>query len=188
MQLDPEAFVGLLRSGLRVDWVPCFDGGLWKNGGSASFWKANQGDLLRRAPAPLQQYFIYALGKKTVDPIAWLREPVNDSERERWFRESRNLWCAAVFHTLANRVVTYDSVRGAATRRYRAGAAAKRPQGALFDFEPVRISVGDDAAVRLDAGDAGVVVRRFRVLDPENYGRGMTEATAVLLQRFPVVR
>ena len=44
--LDPQAFVGLMRSGLPVYWVPCFDGGLWQNRGHASFWRASQRALL----------------------------------------------------------------------------------------------------------------------------------------------
>ena len=44
--LDPQAFVGLLRSGLPVYWVPCFDGGLWQNRGHASFWRAGHRALL----------------------------------------------------------------------------------------------------------------------------------------------
>ena len=44
--LDPQAFVGLMRSGLPVYWVPCFDGGLWQNRGHASFWRASHRALL----------------------------------------------------------------------------------------------------------------------------------------------
>ena len=33
VSLDPHAFVGLMRSGLDLYWVPCFDGGLWRNAG-----------------------------------------------------------------------------------------------------------------------------------------------------------
>ena len=188
VQLDPAAFVGLLRSGLRVDWVPCFDGGLWANDGRASFWKAYQGDLLRRAPAELQQYFLYALGKKTGDPIDFLRQPVNAEERERWFAESRNLWCAAVFQTLANRVVTFDPVKGPGTSRWNASGTGQPPRGALFDFERMRISVGEDAVVRPGEGAGSVTVRRFRVLDRSHYAQGMTVATAQLLESFPVAR
>ncbi|MCB1129392.1 MAG: hypothetical protein KDM81_23020, partial [Verrucomicrobiae bacterium] len=59
--LDPHAYVGLMRSGLNLYWVPCFDGGLWYNAGHASFWQATHADLLGSAPPELVQYFIYAL-------------------------------------------------------------------------------------------------------------------------------
>ena len=62
--LDPQAFVGLMRSGLPVYWVPCFDGGLWQNHGHASFWRASHGALLGEAVPEVIQYFIYALEKE----------------------------------------------------------------------------------------------------------------------------
>ena len=54
--LDPQAFVGLMRSGLPVYWVPCFDGGLWQNRGHASFWRASQRALLGQATPEVIQY------------------------------------------------------------------------------------------------------------------------------------
>src|ERR1017187_7962913 len=56
--LDSQAFVGLMRSGLPVYWVPCFDGGLWKNRGHASFWRASHRALLGETAPEVIQYFI----------------------------------------------------------------------------------------------------------------------------------
>jgi len=74
--LDPQAFVGLMRSGLPVYWVPCFDGGLWQNRGHASFWRASHRALLGKAAPEVIQYFIYALEKEGSEPLAFLSRPV----------------------------------------------------------------------------------------------------------------
>ena len=42
---DPKAFVDVLRSGLKVRWVPCFDGGLW-SAGTSSFVSTTDEHLL----------------------------------------------------------------------------------------------------------------------------------------------
>lgn len=173
--LDPQAYVGLMRSGLDVYWVPCFDGGLWKNDGRASFWQARHGDLLGRAPAELVQFFLYALEKEKADPIEFLRRPVDPVRREALFGQTRNLWCAAVFRALAAREPV-------------AGETAGLP----FVFESVPIAVTDDGVVRSGpamAGAAGVrTVHRFRLTDPARYAPAMTRATADLLAAFPVAR
>ncbi|MBK9138646.1 MAG: nucleoside hydrolase [Verrucomicrobia bacterium] len=163
--LDPHAFVGLMRSGLNLCWVPCFDGGLWRNNGHASFWRATHADLLSAAPPELIQFFIYALEKETGDPIEFLRQPVDPKRREALFRHTRNLWCTAIFRGLL--------VEGA-------------PAGDAFVFDPVDVTIRDDAAVRYGPGPDAKSVLRFRVRDQARYDADMTAATAAILARFPV--
>ncbi|HLA39342.1 MAG TPA: nucleoside hydrolase, partial [Candidatus Glassbacteria bacterium] len=60
VQLDPNAWICLLRSGLNLYWVPCFDGqtegGTLTNHGHASFWLAPHRDLLADCAPELLQY------------------------------------------------------------------------------------------------------------------------------------
>jgi hypothetical protein len=167
VNLDPHAFVGLMRSGLDLYWVPCFDGGLWRNGGRASFWQATHADLLHAAPPELVQYFLYALNHETSDPLRYLRQPVDPSQRDRWFAHTRNLWCTAVFRALA-----------------RPG----NPDGDAFAFETVAVAVGDHAVVRPASGEPGQKVHRFHVRDASRYRAEMTAETARILAGFPVAQ
>jgi len=183
--LDPHAYVGLMRSGLPVSWVPCFDGGPWQNQGHASFWQARHADLLGEAPPGLVQYFIYALEKETVDPLAFLEEPVDPARRSKLFAMTRNLWCTAVFVALTGRGVAWDAASGARFVDLPAQAGAPAPRGLLFDFEAVDVSVTDEGVVRCGPAPGAKPVRRFRVLDAAGYGQGMTAATATLLRQFP---
>lgn len=109
--LDPQAFVSLMRSGLPVYWVPCFDGGLWRNKGHASFWRAGHRALLERAAPEVIQYFIYALEKETCEPLGFLSRPVEPERRERLFAGTRNLWCAAVLEVMSGREVVLEGGR-----------------------------------------------------------------------------
>jgi hypothetical protein len=187
VNLDLQAFVGLMRSGLPVFWVPCFDGGLWRNEGHASFWQARQGDLLGRAPAGLVQYFLYALNKETADPLPWLDHPVDPKRRDQLFDGIRNLWCTAVFAALRGECV----VAGADGRmRFEPDGVDRQtpPVGALFTFEPVEVTVAGTGIVRYGPGPESRRLWRYKVLDPARYAAGMTAATADRLAAFPLQR
>ena len=166
VSLDPQAYVGLMRSGLPVWWVPCFDGGLWQNRGHASFWRAPHRELLQGVAPQLWQYFIYALERETNDPIRFLSQPVDLQRKERLLAGQRNLWCAAVLAALA--------------------WPANKTATELFEFEPVDVVVTDNGLVRYSFGPGSRRVWRFKVRDPARYGPGMTAATARLLEQLPI--
>ena len=142
--------------------MPCFDGGLWRNHGRASFWQATHAELLRTAPPELVQFFIYALDHETSDPLAFLRQPVDPARRAALFGQTRNLWGTAVFQAL--------TVPG-------------KPAGKAFEFESVKISVGDDGVVRAPVGVDSTTVHRFKVRALSSYGTEMTRAAAEILGR-----
>jgi hypothetical protein len=185
--LDPQAFVGLMRSGLPVDWVPCFDGGLWQNRGHASFWKTKHEDLLRRAPPELVQFFIYALEHEKADPLAFLHQPVDAARKAKLFAGERNLWCTAIFGSVAGRLVVQDGRDFLLTAAGPASSAGK-PAGALYGFEECEVRVTDAGVVKYASGPGAVKVRRFVVQDRARFAEGMTRATADLLAQFPVRR
>jgi hypothetical protein len=181
VQLDPQAYVGLMRSGLPIYWVPCFDGGLWKNNGHASFWQAKHADLLHEAPPQLLQYFIYALEKETAEPLGFLSKPVDAVPRQRLMAGTRNLWCTAIFGSLAERDLVRDGGHYISKPRPPGQSGDRTLQNDLFKFEEVELRVTDDGVVKYGASPDAHKVMRFTVLDRANYARGMTEATAGLL-------
>lgn len=183
--LDPQAYVGLMRSGLPVYWVPCFDGGLWQNRGHASFWQAKHADLLRRASPALVQYFIYALEKETADSLAFLAGPVEPARRDRLFAGTRNLWCAAIFGVLADRWVARVGDSWASVPRRQETGASGGSGGEVFGFSEVELSITDTGIVQYGRGEASRKVMRFEVRDQANYAPAMTAATADLLARLP---
>ncbi len=181
VQLDPHAYIGLMRSGLPVYWVPCFDGGLWRNNGHASFWQAKHSALLRDAAPQLLQFFIYALEKETAEPLSFLTQPVDAARRERLMAGTRNLWCTAVFGSLAGRHLVPEDGRFVAKSRPSGRAVEQTLRNELFEFLEVELHITDDAVVKYGAHPDARKVMRFAVRDQVNYARGMTEATAHLL-------
>ena len=179
--LDPQAFVGLMRSGLRVYWVPCFDGGLWQNRGHASFFRASQRPLLQGAIPELNQYFIYALEKETAEPLAFLTRPVEPERQARLFAGTRNLWCAAVLGVMSGREVVFDGSKWISELPQRGRAAKVAGRKPLFGFSEVQVSVSDAGVVSYGKRPGSHKVKRFQVRDSVQYEPGMVEATAALL-------
>ena len=166
VEMDPQAYVGLMRSGLPVFWVPCFDGGLWKNGGHASFWQARHEDLLKSARPEVMQYFIYALEKEKSDPLPFLSSPIDPERKRRLLAGTRNLWAAGVLEWLL----------------------APDRSGDVFGFAKVEVSMGDDAVVHYGKTTESRTVMRFEVRDPARYASRMTVVTAELLGRLGAAR
>ena len=176
--LDKNAYVRIMNSGLPVYWVPCFDGGLWKNGGDASFWQAGHAELLRDTAAPLFNYFRYAIIQKdaTKAPLAYLHEPIPDEERRLVLSQRRNLWCSSVFAYVAGRrfVKRDDDCLTVPASELRPG---DKPHE-VFSFLPVSVHVEPETGRELLEESARAhQVMRFHVLDQATYARDMTSCT-----------
>jgi len=179
--LDPQAYVGLMRSGLPIFWVPCFDGGLWQNKGRASFWRAGHRALLEEAAPEVVQYFIYALERETAEPLAFLSRPVEPERRARLFAGTRNLWCGPVLGVLSEREVVSEGTRCDSVLPQAKRSAASGGRKPLFGFREVDITVSEAGVVSYGREGGSHKVRRFEVRDPDHYEAGMVEATAALL-------
>ena len=165
--LDPQAFVGLMRSGLPFYWSPCFDGGLWQNRGHASFWKVRHRDVIVHAPEPLQRYFLYMLRKSDADPIAYLSHPTSAADRQWLMDGERNLWASALLGLAVNRPVCFE---------------AKDVAG----FSKIAVKVDERGGVRYGNGAGSQTVMRFEIHDQAHFAAASTAATAQLLTTFPL--
>ncbi len=161
--LDPQAYIGLMRSGLPVWWIPCFDGGLWQNKGHASFWKAGHGDLLGNSAPELIQFFIYALNKEIADPIAFLSTPVDPAQKAKLFSGTRNLWCTAIFDA-----ITWPKDKTADD---------------CFGFRKVDLSIDNNAVIHYGKSEDSNAVMLFEIRDPVKYAETMTRRTARQLSK-----
>lgn len=184
--LDPAAYIAILRSDLPIAWVPCFDGGLWQKGNHASFWQATQGDLLSAAPPPLVQFFRFALEKPAADPLPFLAEPVDVEAKARLFAQTRNLWCTAIFGTLAGRRVVEQDGRFIARPPAAGEPRELQRDHGVFGFREISVTIDENAIVRPATGPDARNLWQFEIRDRPRYGRAMTEATADLLAKFPV--
>ena len=167
--LDPQAFVGLMRSDLPIFWLPCFDGGLWKNHGHASYWTIRHGQVLANAPEPLQRYFLFMLRNATNDAIAYLSQPLPAEDRKWLLEGERNLWCSALLGLAVGRKVQHDGHD-------------------VAGFAPVDVCVNEAGIVSYGQTPGAHRVMRFAIADANNFAAAATTATAQLLVQFPLLR
>jgi len=178
--LDPAAFIRVMNSGLPLWWVPCFDGGNFRNRGNASYWKARHADLLRHASRRMLNFFLYALLKKEEsDPVGFLEKPIDAATRERILAGKRNLWCTAVFTHVAGRCIVQEGTGWTSIP-----AGKKTPDATavkVFRFVPVSLHVDGDARVVYEESPRAHQVQRFQIVDRKRYARIMTDVTSCLI-------
>jgi hypothetical protein len=179
--LDPNAFIRIMNSGLPVWWVPCFDGGNFKNRGKASYWTAEQADLLRDAPDRVMNFFIYALLKKShPGHLDALNEKINEEEKAQVLSGQRRLWCTAVFTEAAGRVIVEREGDYIPVSEDEITAADRRVEA--FRFLPVSLFVDENAKVLYEESPRSHSVHRYEIGSPDRYARIMTSVTRFLIK------
>jgi hypothetical protein len=167
VKLDPQAFVRLMRADVPFYWIPCFDGGVWTNNGHASFWRIKHGEVLEKAPLPLQQFFRYMLRQATNDPIAYLSQPLAAEERAWLMGGPRNMWCGALLGLAVGRPLLHEGTE-------------------IAGFSAVDVSVDDQAVIRYGQAPGSRSVMRFELKDRSRFAVAATRATRELLEKFPM--
>jgi hypothetical protein len=163
--LDTAAYTRVMNSMPGLYWVPCFDGGLWKNNGKASFWRGHHRDLLKNA-SPLQlTYFLYCLTNNpdTTNYISFLEEPVNQTDYKNYISgdsvPERSLWCCSVFPY-------FDSDNFEASG---------------FPFAFFAYTLMSDKNGNISKNTSGNIIMTFKITDPENYSKRMNSIFAELI-------
>ena len=179
VKLDTNAFLRIMRSDLPIYWVPCFDGGLWKNKGRASYWRTTYAALLEDASSELIQYFIYAYKKLDQEPIKFLYSKVNPNYKRKLFNKHRNLWGSSVFVNIIDMTIGHDG------DKYKLiSTEGNKKNNKVFDFVPIYVRFSDHGdAIYGDGNDARKIMQ-FRVINRHNYNNAMTEIASKLLSKL----
>lgn len=147
--LDADAYVRILTSDLPLFWCPCFGENNWQ-----TYWKFRQGDVLEKQPAPIQNFFLYMLGKlepEKAHPVAYLRGEIDEVAAKTFYGEDRNMWCTGPFLHAAGR----DSD--------------------VFEFAPLTFTVDKGGTTIPGMGQGAITRQTFRIIDPERYTMVMAE-------------
>ncbi len=191
--LDPYAYVAVLRSGLDVYWIPCWEGGVPNvlSPYRASHWSSNLGELLAGASPPIVQFFLYMWSNadpNSENKFDALTLPVNTTRRNDLFGNSKDLYSTAVFTEITGRNIVFDST----TSRYRSlSPGAALPPGStaapLWRWNTVD---ADPSNVPGQPGSSGVThygpsatsrsVKQFQLVDANEWADGATDVTAEL--------
>ncbi len=186
VQLDPHAYVGLMRSGLPIYWCPCFP---IQRGASntvySSYWKFHQADVLETAPPALQNFFIYALQTVRPDelnPLQAMRQNLRPWRQLVW-KMDRNMWCTASLLHAAGRSIY--------RRQDGWHSAAKLPADCqptpVFTFVPAGVAVDDMGKTRINHSPAKPNLELLRITAAKDYEAAMRDCLMELLQQLKIV-
>jgi hypothetical protein len=181
VQLDPHAYVGLMRSGLPIYWLPCF--------GKEPFiskWDFRQGELLEKWSLRLQRYFAYGLMKADpakVDAILALYKPLPDEVRKKISPVRRSMWSTPAFLHAAGRTMVKQAGRWLAVP-----GEDRREDNPIFRFVPANVTVDDEGTTRfqdidLNSSKPNMCVFRFEG-NYSQYNEAMKQALQGLLKGF----
>ena len=143
VRLDPNAYAGLMCSGLPIYWAPCFtetnvlcppdDVSAGKAFGTY-FIVPDQAKLLASTRARVKNYFAYALSRSEEEPLGFL-----DKEPQALPATQRNMWCLGPFLHAAGREIyaTQDGKWIACRPDMAEKSGVKGPAVEVFHFEPV---------------------------------------------------
>jgi hypothetical protein len=166
VDLDPQAFRGLLASGLPIYWFPCFPADhRW-----SSYWKLpHYSDILDGAPVGLQNFMLYMLhrvDRAEMDPLEALGLNLRPFRRVFWERP-KEMWSTAAILL----------------------AAGRTGDAGLYHFEPARVDVDEQGrTTRLTYNSVDANVKALVLEDVARYGPAMTGYLRELFARFPVNR
>jgi hypothetical protein len=181
--LDAAAYAAIFDLPCRVYWLPCFEvapgggGGAWRVARHGTFYRFRQGEILPHVSPRVQQFLLYMLSRST-DPrwLRYLEARPDEKLLARFGGMNRNMWCTAGFFHAAGSAVTRDG---------KVVATTQAKDGAVYAFEPVRVTCDEKGVTTWRADPAARKRFMFRVRDPERYAAAMTKAMRSLLATLP---
>ncbi len=187
VEMDVQSYVGLLRSGLPIDWYPCGSSTVdWRSpaaiGEHNTYWYATHTDLFRGTPDTLKSWYTFALlGSNRGDIIHALSEQSSADIERITTSGGRNLW------SIASLIVGAGRVLAKTAEGWRFVPARDVPQGSLIQtltLDPIALTV-DDAGHTTWRPTARSSVRLFRRSPGPEHTAAMTEALNALFRTFP---
>ncbi|MBF0431009.1 MAG: nucleoside hydrolase [Fibrobacteria bacterium] len=180
--LDPKAYITIMKSEIPFYWVPDWDGGPWKNNGNSSYWNATYGEIMKGAPSGIVQFISYMFQESTEDPIAFLESDVNEPYMAAWYTQKKDFWAGALISYLADRKIHLGNGKYFSIPK---GVYSSAPKSPLFKFYPVDVNIHPNSTITYGKTDSSKRVMRFHIeTDMETYARGMTEVTNHILVNF----
>jgi hypothetical protein len=192
--LDPQAYTRLMTGDLPVYWCPAFGAedtlemmaaGKLKPDPTRVYWNFLQADIFSALPAPLQNYFLYALGRKDAaveDSLAYLGKQPEEILRADQWKQTRHMWStASIYHA-------------AGCEFYRKGDSwvASRPpvpgyeKADVYGFVSARVTIDRNLRTTQDLTATSGRLKVFRIKDLENYPAAMRSSLRACLARMPL--
>jgi len=182
--LDPQSYIGMMRSGLPIYWCPCRPTKVNRS----THWAFKHHEILEGIPPALLNWFIYALQvprPNELDPMAALTMDLRPW-RHLVMGMTRNMWCTgSLIHAAGRKIYRIDDHWVAAPTPPVNGKPAE-----VFTFVPVRVEIRDRkgrAFTKWTENTTNPNMHLYKVTDPKNHEPALKSCLRDLLHHFPVV-
>ncbi len=181
VKLDPHAYVGVMRSGLPIYWLPCFGREPF-----VSKWAFKQGELLESWALEVQNYFAYGLMKvdyTKVDAVLALYKPIPEEVKKKVWAMGRSMWSTASFIDASGRTVILADGRWRVIPRRDA-----KKRNPVFRFVRAKVTISDKGITRfedidLESSQPNMHIFRFEGTHNE-YNKAMKQSLEGLLKNL----
>jgi len=179
--LDPIAYAAIFDLPCPVYWMPCFEGTEADDGPLvreyASHYRFRQGEILPHLSPWTQNYFAYALDRRSDHNwLGYLEGAPNTTLLAEFSDKDRHMWCTAGLLHAAGYTVT---------REGKTLPRAEVMDSAVFDFEPIEVTCADSGVARWSSSSRSSNRFLFHVRDRGAYQAAMTKAMKALLTQLP---
>ncbi|UNC90733.1 N-acetylmuramoyl-L-alanine amidase [Candidatus Contubernalis alkaliaceticus] len=158
---DPIAFREIMRSDLKIVWVPCYDGGevtshaVGVNQTHGSYWLGNYGQMLSKSISGVLEFFISALSEERGDGNHYNWNDIKHHHKE--------FFGVSLFKAISKPDSDYP-----------------------FRFITSNIRVNNNATIKMGEGTKTVLI--FEKIDKPNYYQRMTSIAAELFSNIAPVQ
>jgi hypothetical protein len=178
--LDPEAYVGLWKSGLPIEWYPCAteSGAFNPDHERGTFWRTTHSEIFRGLSPSMCSWFAYALSPGSAgNIIGTLAEPVPKEIWNRILSGQRNMWATASLVMGAGRVLA----KMAEGWRFVPSAGVRAEGIWPWHLDRIEATMDGNAEVRWHVVEDGGNALLFDRKRGSEFGGAMAEALGSLL-------
>lgn len=183
VMLDTEAYVGVWKSGLPIDWYPCSteSGAFSRTADRATYFQASHRTLFENLSPSLRAWMHYTIaGSSRGDFIRALHELGTGATWTTILEGSRNMWATASLVLTAGRVLRQTDAGWRFVQSSQLDATDSWPM--LLD--PISATTDETGRVEWMLDTSESRYRLFRRRPGREFGDAMTEALGALLADF----
>lgn len=184
VNLDPHAFVRILRSDLPVALYPCAtERDVFESGPFNTFWRLADLQFVRDLAPPLQRYVAYAFGRSSrTDFLAAIEDEPAPEILDRIAASPHNVWETAVWIEVANlRLVRRED---GAHRILPAGEVLPTDRVLSGGLLPCTVDVSDDGQFDFEITRQDTHFWIYHRDDPQGNAQALVEALPALYRSF----
>jgi len=185
VRLDPQAYIGLMQSGLPIYWCPCQP--MKQN--RTTHWTFDHKEVLEGINPKLLNFFIYALQRCSPDELDPMKAITMDLRpwRHLVMAMTRHMWCVSPLFHAAGRSIYQVGDQWVAT--------VSAPQGSskadIFTFVPVRTTTKEiegKVVTEWTEETSNPNMHVYKVTDTKNHEPALKSCLRDLLHHFPMAQ